>query len=66
MKATCLLNPFPGLCIDIVDIWFRIAMGKFRQFLTFSARDTSDFSFPDGNLSKYQWIFTKLVVCINI
>ena len=40
-------------------------MGKFCQFLTkLSARDKSIFalfSFPDDNLSKYQWIFTKLV-----
>ena len=33
-------------------------MGKFRQFLTaLSARD---------NLSKHQWIFTKLGICIDI
>ena len=24
------------------------------------------FSFPDDNLSKYQWIFTKSGVCIDI
>ena len=24
----------------------------------------SVFSFPDDNFSKYQWIFTKLIVCI--
>ena len=24
------------------------------------------FSFPDDNLSKHQWIFTKLGVCIDI
>ena len=24
------------------------------------------FLFPDDNLSTYQWIFTKLVVCIDI
>ena len=42
-------------------------MGKFRQFLTeFSARDTHIFSFPDDNLSKHQWIFTKLGMCIDI
>ena len=42
-------------------------MGKFRQFLTeLSARDMPIFSFPDDNLSKHQWIFTKLVVCIDI
>ena len=42
-------------------------MGKFRQFLTeLSARDTPIFSFPDDNLSKHQWIFTKLGMCIDI
>ena len=24
------------------------------------------FLFPDNNLSKYQWIFTKLGICIDI
>ena len=42
-------------------------MGKFRQFLTeLSARDTRIFSLPDDNLSKHQWIFTKLGMCIDI
>ena len=42
-------------------------MGIFRQFLTeLSVRDTSVFSFPDDNFSKYQWIFTILAVCTNI
>ena len=42
-------------------------MGKFCQFLTeLSARDTPIFSFPDDNLSKHQWIFTKLGICIDI
>ena len=42
-------------------------MGKFRQFLMeLSARDTPIFSFPDYNLSKYQGIFTKLGMCIDI
>ena len=42
-------------------------MGKFLQFLTeLSARDTPIFSFPDDNLSKHQWIFTKLGMCIDI
>ena len=27
---------------------------------------TSVFSFPDNNLSKYQWIFTKLGMCIDV
>ena len=42
-------------------------MGKFRQFLTkLSARDMSVFSFLDDNFSKYQWIFTKFGICIDI
>ena len=42
-------------------------MGIFCQFLTeLSARDTPIFSFPDDNLSKHQWIFTKLDMCIHI
>ena len=42
-------------------------MGKFRQILTdLSARDMPIFSYPDDNLSKRQWIFTKLGMCIDI
>ena len=42
-------------------------MGKFRQILTeLSAQDMPIFSFPDYNLSKCQWIFTKLGMCIDI
>ena len=41
-------------------------MGKFRKILTeLSARDTPIFSFPDDNLSKHQWIFTTLGMCID-
>ena len=44
-----------------------LLMGEFRQILTeLSARDTPIFSFPDDNLSKHQWIFTKLGMCIDI
>ena len=38
-------------------------MGKFWQL---SVRGTPIFSFPDDNLSKRQWIFTKLGMCIDI
>ena len=42
-------------------------MDKFCQILMeLSARDISIFSFPDYNLSKHQWIFTKLVMFIDI
>ena len=42
-------------------------MGKFCQFLTeLSAHNMSEFSFPDDNFSKCQWIFTNFAVCIDI
>ena len=41
-------------------------MGKFRQFLTeLSACHTCIFLFPDDYLGKFQWIFTKLGMCID-
>ena len=56
-----------GMCIDIMEIWFGIANGQFRQIFTeLSARDTPIFSFPDDNLSKEQGILTKLAICIDI
>ena len=42
-------------------------MANFPQLLTeLSVHDRFDFSFRDGNLSKCQWIFTKLDLCIYI
>ena len=47
-------------------------MGKVHQFLQcqylteLSACDISIFSFLDDNFSKYQWIFTKIGMCIDI
>ena len=42
-------------------------MGKFHQsFTELSAQDTLIFLFLDDNLSKHQWIFTKLDMCIDI
>ena len=53
------------MCFDIVEIRFRIANGKFRQFLTWlSASNTSIFSFPDDDLISR--IFAKLGMCIDI
>ena len=49
-----------GICIATVEIWFGIAVGQISIFWQLSARNTSVFSFPEYNLSKYQWIFTKL------
>ena len=37
-----------SMCIDIVESVLGLLMGKFHQFLTeLSARDLSDFWFPD-------------------
>ena len=58
------------MCIDIVEILFGIADGQissiFDRFSCLSAPDTSVCSFQDDNFSKYQWIFTKLGMCIDI
>ena len=44
-----------------------LLMGKFRQILTeLPVQDTPIFLFTDDNLSKRQWIFTKLGMCIDI
>ena len=42
-------------------------MGKFLQFLTeLSALSMSVFSFADNFFSKYQWVFKKLDMFIDI
>ena len=64
------INGFSPNLICALILWrsgFGLLMGKFHQFLKkWSACDTSLYSFPDNNLSKYQWIFTKLGICIDI
>ena len=64
------INGFSPNLVCALILWrsgLELLMGKFRQFLTeISARDTPIFSFPDDNLSKHQWIFTKLSMCIDI
>ena len=64
------MNGFsPNLVCSLI-LWrsgLGMLMGKFRQIFTeLSARDMPIFSFPDDNLSKHQWIFTKLGMCIDI
>ena len=55
------------MCIDIVDIWLWIANGQISSiFDKVICSPHHIFSFPDNNLSKYQWIFTKLGMCIDI
>ena len=51
------------MCIDIVEISFGIANGQILSRL--SDCSVYVFSFQDDNLSKPQWIFTKLGMCID-
>ena len=37
-----------------------------HAFVCHSSSSPSMFLLPDDNLSKYQWIFTKLGICIDI
>ena len=64
------INGFSPNLVCALLLWrsgLGLLLGKFCQFLTqLSARDAPIFSFPDGNLSKRQWIFTKLGMCIDI
>ena len=41
-------------------------MGKFPEFLTVICPQHINIFFPDNNLSKCQWIFSKLGICIAI
>ena len=55
------------MCIYIMKVSFGIASRQISSILTeLSACGISIFSFPDDNLRKYQWIFTKLGLCIDI
>ena len=50
-----------------MQIWFGIAYGQILSNLTeLSAHDMSVFSFLDNNFGKYERIFTKLGMCIDI
>ena len=64
------INGFsPNLICGLIlwESYLGLLMGKFCQFFTeLSACHTSVFSFPDDNFSKYQLIFTKLGMCIDI
>ena len=64
------VNGYSANLVCALILWrsgLGLQMGKFRKILTeLSARDTPIFSFPDDNLSKHKWIFTKLGMCIDI
>ena len=56
-----------SVCNGIVEIWVRIANGKFRQFLTeLSGHDKSFFSSQDDNLRANMNGFSPNVVCALI
>ena len=55
------------MCIDFEEIWFGIADGQIlSNFDRVICPRHTQFSFPDDNLSKLQWIFTKLGMYIGI
>ena len=51
------------MCVCTVKVWSEIAHG---QITSIFARDVSIFSFPDDNLSKCQWVSTKLRMYIDV
>ena len=46
----------------MVSRWTSVCLSVRQSVVRPSVR----FSFPDDNLSKHQWIFTKLGLCIDI
>ena len=55
------------MCIDIVDICSGIANGQISSILDRAVcQQYSHILFQDNNLSKSQWIFTKIDTCMCI
>ena len=52
--------------MDFHQTWYGIANGQILSLTKLSAHDTSIFLFQANHLSKSQWIFTKLDMCIDI
>ena len=46
----------------MVSGWTSVCLSVRQLYVRSSVR----FSFPDANLSKHQWIFTRLGLCIDI
>ena len=62
-KTSIQTNKKHWYCEDLVwDCWWL----NFIDFPVLSTCDKSGFSFLDDNLSKYQGLFTKLAMCIDI
>ena len=53
------------MCIDIVKVWFEIANGQIPSFFDSCLPATCP-CFSMQMISKCQWIFTKLGMCIDI
>ena len=53
-----------GICIDIVEIWFRVVNGQISSNFG-GVIDTPIFSFLDNNLSKCQGNLTVLVLILR-
>ena len=64
------INGFSPSLVCALILWtsaFGLQKGKFHPFLIeLSAHNTSVFYFQDNNFSKYQWIFTKFDLYIDI
>ena len=56
----------PGMHNDIVEIWFGIANGQLSSIFDRVIYLRNKVSFQDNNLSKSQWMFTKIDRCIDI
>ena len=64
------INGFSPNLVCALILWrsgLGLLIGKFHWILTeLTARDMPIFSFPDDILSKHQWIFTKLGMCLTL
>ena len=56
------------MCIDLVEIWFEIANGQISSIFdrVICMSYVPFFLFCMIAWSKYQWIFTKVGICIDI
>ena len=50
----------------MVSCWMSMCLSICPSFSHTSVHPSVSFSFWDDNLSKHQWIFTKLGVCMDI
>ena len=63
------VNGFSSNLVCALILWrsgLQLLMGKFNKFSTKLFANDKSFLFLDNNLNKYQWILTKLGICIDI